>query len=332
MATVFLTGGTGFLGMNLARQLVAQGDRVVAIHRPTSDARDTRELASLGAELVLCGLDDTDALVRCMPEEVDVVYHVAGDISWWSRHAGRQRKTNVVGTRNMVEAALRRRARRFIHTSSIAAFGLHEGVVREDTPSNAESTPFGYFRSKRQGELEVLEGIKRGLAAVIMNPGNIVGPYDVTGWARLVLLMDRGKLPAVSPGRGSFCHASEVARAHIAAATRGRVGEHYLLGGADASFVELAAAIARQLGRRPPRTLPAFAVRLLGAANDCISLFTGKEADITRQNADVFSRTVLCDSSKAIRELGYVPRTIDDMVGDAVAWLRSEGHLRSASE
>jgi dihydroflavonol-4-reductase len=95
VATAFVTGGTGFLGKNLIQDLVARGDRVIAIHRSTSD---TSELARMGAELVVCGLDDVDALARAMPDGVDVVCHVAGDISWWSRNAEPQRRTNVDGT------------------------------------------------------------------------------------------------------------------------------------------------------------------------------------------------------------------------------------------
>jgi nucleoside-diphosphate-sugar epimerase len=325
MATAFVTGGTGFLGKNIIAQLVTRGDRVIAIHRPTSD---TRELASLGAELVVCGLDDVDALARAMPEGIDVVYHVAGDISWWRRNAERQRKTNVDGTRAVVEAALRRHAKRFVHTSSFVAFGIHDQVIREDTPSNAEDLPYGYLRTKRQGERVVLAAVERGLPAVVMNPANILGPYDVTSWARLILLVDRGKLTAAPPGTGSFCHAGEVARAHIAAATQGRIGHQYLLGGVDASFVELGAVIARQLGRRVPRKAPALALRLLGAINDGIATFTGKEADITWENASVFCRKIVCDSSKAMRELGYTPRSLEEMVADSVAWLRGHGHLR----
>jgi nucleoside-diphosphate-sugar epimerase len=326
MATAFVTGGTGFLGKNLIQELSARGDRVIAIHRPTSD---TRALAAMGAELVVCGLDDVDALASAMPDGVDVVYHVAGDISWWKGNAERQRKTNVDGTRNVAEAALRRHAKRFIHTSSIAAFGVHEDVVREDTESNAESQPYGYVRTKRQGEREVLAAVERGLPAVVMNPANILGPGDVTGWARLILLVDRGKLPLAPAGIGSFCHGIEVARAHIAAATRGRIGERYLLGGADASFVELGSIIARQLGRRAPRKAPSLALRLVGAANDVVARFTGREADITWENATLFCRRFVCDSSKAIAELGYVPRSLDQMVADAIVWLRAHGHLRS---
>jgi nucleoside-diphosphate-sugar epimerase len=326
MATAFVTGGTGFLGINLVHALIAQGDRVVAIHRATSD---TRRLAKAGAELLACSLDDVDALARAMPEGVDVVYHMAGDLSWWSRHAERQRRTNVAGTRHVVEAALRRDAKRFVHTSSIVAYGMPNQIIREDTPSNADRFNLGYLRTKWQGEREVRDGIARGLPAVIMNPANILGPYDTTGWARLVLLVDKGKLPGAPSGRSSFCHATEVVRAHLAAAARGRVGENYLLGGADASFVELGAAIARHLGRKPPRVVPAAILRAFGAVNDFVSLFTGKEADITRQNARVFCRDLLCDSSKATRELDYRPRTLDEMVGDCVSWLRSEGLLRA---
>ena len=119
---------------------------MIAIHRPRSD---TAELVRLGAELLVCALDDVDALAADMPDGVDVVYHMAGDISWWRRNAERQRRTNVDGTRAVVEAALRRHAKRFIHTSSIAAFGIPDGVIREDTLSNVEETFYGYLQIKR---------------------------------------------------------------------------------------------------------------------------------------------------------------------------------------
>lgn len=321
-----MTGGTGFLGKNLIAELVKRGDRVIAIHRPASD---TRELARLGAELVVCGLDDVDGLVRAMPNGVDAVYHVAGDISWWKGNEERQRKTNVDGTHAVVEAALRQHAQRFIHTSSISAFGISDDVITEETPSNAEELPYGYLRTKRQGERIVLDAVARGLPAVVMNPANIMGPYDVTGWARLILLLDRDATVAAPAGVGTFCHAMAVAQAHIAATTRGRIGERYLLGGVDASFVELGATIARHLGKRTPPKAPAIVLRLLGAANDLRARFTGKEAEITWQNATLFSRRIVCASDKAIRELGYAPRSLDDMVRDSVAWLRAGEKLRS---
>ena len=254
---------------------------------------------------------------------------MAADYRLWVPEPQEMYGTNVEGTRHVVEAARRRGAKRFVHTSSIVAYGMSARTVREDTPSNAEASGIGYLRTKWQGEREVKTGIESGLPAVIMNPANIIGPYDITGWARLILLMDKGKLLGAPSGRSSFCHATEVVRAHITAATRGRVGDNYLLGGTDASYVELGAAIARHLGRKPPRAVPAAILRAFGVANDMVSFFTGKEADITRQNASVFCRDVLCDSTKAMRELDYQPRTLDEMVRDSVDWLRSAGLLRA---
>src|SRR5207244_2429844 len=98
---------------------------------------------------------------------------------------------------------------------------------------------FHYMHTKALAEEEVRAGIGRGLDAVFLNPANIIGPYDRHNWARLILLAAAGKLPTIPPGRGSFCHATEVARAHLAAAERGRTGENYILAGADASFADV---------------------------------------------------------------------------------------------
>src|SRR5271167_1592326 len=105
MQTAFVTGGTGFVGLNLVAQLRRAGWKVIAIHRETSS---TKRLAALGAELRKAELDDPAALAQAMPEGVDAVFHVAGDLSWWKFYDERQRRVNVDGTRHVVEAALQR--------------------------------------------------------------------------------------------------------------------------------------------------------------------------------------------------------------------------------
>ncbi len=324
MQTAFVTGGTGFLGLNLVELLKGEGWRVVAIHRSGSSIERLKEL---GAELVPVGLDDTRALAAAMPEGVDAVFHVAGDLSMWRGNDARQYKVNVEGTRNVVEAALERGARRFIHTSSVAAYGLGNPVVDERTPSTALESSNGYFRTKWLGEQEVRKGIQNGLDAVIMNPGNIMGPYDTTSWARMFRLLKDGKLPGVPPGSGSFCHVREVAGAHLSAVAKGRSGENYLLGGTDATYVELVRIMADLLGKKAPGAVPSIVLKSLAQVNDWVSHFTKKEPDISPGNAELVCASWRIDSSKAMSELGFHAVALREMTEDSHKWLVAKGLL-----
>jgi nucleoside-diphosphate-sugar epimerase len=250
---------------------------------------------------------------------------VAGDLSWWKLHDDRQYRVNVEGTRHVVDAALLRHAKRFIHTSSIAAFGLGHDVVDERTPSDAARSSVGYVRTKWQGQEEVRKGIEKGLSAVILNPANVMGPYDKTGWARLFGLLKAGKLPGVPPGRASFCHVREVVRAHVQAVEKGRTGEQYLLGGTDASYLELAAMMAELLGVKAPRPVPAFVLKTVGRLNEWMSYLTRKEPDITAANAELVCSRWRVDCTKAQKELGFSPVPLREMTEDSFRWLRQEG-------
>lgn len=323
--TAFVTGGTGFLGLNLVAQLVAQGWRVVALHRPDSALDYLRRFP---AERIAGDLLDAEGLARAVPRDVDAVFHVAGDTSLWSRRNAAQDRVNIDGTRNVVEAALRANAKRFVLTSSISAYGMHRGRIDETAERRGCTSWVNYQRSKCLGEEEVHKGIARGLDAVIINPASIFGPYDTSSWARLIRLVYTEKLPGVPPGALSFCHAREVARAHIAAAERGRKGENYLLGGADASFAQLVRTIGDVTDRKVAgKPAPAAAMAVVGHVGNWLSYVTGKPPTVTPEMVALTSRALYCDSAKAERELGFRAVSLRSMVKDSVDWLRDEGFL-----
>lgn len=323
--SAFVTGATGFIGQNLLEVLHEAGWRVTALVRPGSR---TGPATRLGAELVEGDVSDADSLARAMPEGLDCVFHVAASTSMWSRNDALLERVNVGGTRNVVEAALARGARRFVHTSSVAAYGLHDGRIDEDTPQLGASSWIGYFRTKALAEREVRAGIERGLDAVILNPVHVMGRYDRGNWSRLVLMGAQGRLPGVPPGSGSFCHGAEVARAHLAAAERGRSGANYLLGGVDATFQELVRTIGEVTGRRvPTRVTPAPLLRALGRMSQWWSYVSKREPDMTPEGVAIACAHIHGDSTRAERDLGYRAVPLRAIVEDCVTWLRAEGLL-----
>ncbi|WP_159431046.1 NAD-dependent epimerase/dehydratase family protein [Fontimonas thermophila] len=324
--TAFVTGATGFVGLNLIEALHEQGWHVIALHRVDSDISVLHRFRNV--ERVVGDITDMRSLKDLIPRHVDCVFHTAGNTSLWVRAQVEQMKVNVRGTRNVARAALEARAKRFVHTSSIVAYGLHGGTITEETPTRGSAVPINYIRSKALSEREVRRAISAGLKAVILNPSNIIGRYDTSSWARMFRLVQQGRLPAVPPGGGSFCHARAVALAQIAAAERGQVGHNYLLGGAQASYVGLARAIAEALGLR--RRIIAMHPGILSAyarIEEWIAPLFGREPDVTRDAVALLSQNLYCSSRKAERELGYKSCTLDEMVRDCRDWLRSAGLL-----
>ena len=323
--TAYVTGSNGFVGINLCTELLQRGWRVLALHRPASDLR---WLGTLALERCIGDINDPESLSRTLPRGVDAVFHVAGSTSLWSRNDALQDRINIEGTRNVVAAALASGARRFVHTSSISAWGMCNGRIDETTPQIGERSPVNYQRSKYAAEREVERGIGEGLDAVILNPAGILGPYDSAGYARLFRMVHAGTLPGVPPGAGSFCDVREVAKAHVAAAERGRRGERYLLGGADASYLELVQLIGELAGRQvPSRTTPAWLMKAVGAAGEFASRFTGREPGLTRAAATMATRRLACDCTKAQRELGFAPVPLRSMAEDCFRWMKQEGLL-----
>ncbi len=324
----YVTGSNGFLGLNLCEALLERGWRVLALHRATSN---TRYLKCLAVEPVEGDINDRASLARTLPNAVDAVFHVAGSTNLWSKRNAEQDRINVEGTRNVVAAALAAGAKRFVHTSSISAWGMRSGTIDETDEQLGHVSPVNYQRSKHLAEKEVLAGITRGLQAVIVCPAAIIGPYDTATYARLFRMVHADKLPGVPPGSLSFCDVREVAKAHIAAAERGRVGERYLLGGEDASYMDLVRIICEIAGRQAPsRATPAWLLKTIGSLAESVASLSGKEPTMTRDAATMVTRKLFCNCEKAQRELGFRPVPLRKMAEDCYTWMKVEGHLEIA--
>ncbi len=325
--TAFVTGGTGFLGRHIVEQLTTAGWHVVALHRPTSDIS---QLSRYPVELVVGSITNAKSIARAMPASCDAVFHVAANTSLWSRGDAEQTRDNVEGTAIVVDAAVAKEARRFVHTSSVAAFGQQFDIPFDETAQSTAQTSFiNYERTKYLGELEVERGVAQGLKAVILNPGHILGRYDKGGWAKLIRLVHAGKLFGVPPGAGSWAHAQQVARAHITAVDQGGVGERYLLGGTDATYLEAVHIIGQLTGRKvPSRPTPTWAIEAFGRVSEWGSWLSRRPPSVTPEIAASSLRHHFFKSDKAIAELGYRPVSMVDMLLESYEWLKSERILK----
>lgn len=321
--TAFVTGATGFLGLNLVEQLTAAGWSVTALHRPTSDLR---QLRAFEAEPVEGDLLDPASLKRSLPQAVDAVFHVAADTSAWSRNDRRQTRINVEGTQNILEAALAAKARRFLHTSTWNTYGLEQGALHEDLPQLGGDSWINYNRTKFLAEEAVRAAGARGLDAVILNPCHIMGRYDRHSWARIVIDLCNRWIPAAPPGAGCFCHGAAIARAQIAAAERGRSGQNYLLSGQHASLLEVFRIIGEVAGCRvPDRSVPAFAFKAVARINVALAAILGYEPEITPEGVEMVSLDARVVSTRAEEELGYENVPLRILIEDSHAWLQGQG-------
>lgn len=323
--TAFVTGATGFVGLNLVQRLMAEGWDVTALNRPSSDLTFLNRFAP---RLAVGSITDQASLLAAIPQGTDTLFHVAGNTSMWRKLDAEQTRDNVDGTRNVVEAAKAKGVRRLIVTSSISAYGPVSGEVTEATPSLADKSSVNYERTKWQAQEIARAAIGDGLEVVIMQPGAIMGPYDIGTWSRMFLMVRDGKLPGVPPAKLSFAHVREIVGAHIAAADKGENGGQYLLAGENSTMLQLVTEIGLLLGKSTPKKpLPLGLMRVAATLGGLVSAVTGKEPSITAEMVEAFSHPMTTRSEKAQRDLGYKVVPLKEMVKDCYDWMVAEGRI-----
>jgi dihydroflavonol-4-reductase len=320
----FVTGSTGFVGLNLVQRLVSEGWDVTALHRASSDLTYLRRF---NPTLALGEIADAASVNAALPKQCDTVFHVAGNTNMWRKNNAAQTRDNVDGTRNVVEACIAKGVRRLIVTSSISAYGPVSGAVTEETESLAATSWINYQKTKWEAQEIARAATTRGLEVVILQPGAIIGPYDTGTWSRLFYLVRDGKLRGVPPGGRTFAHVREVVSAHIAAAEAGENGGQYILGGENRRMLELVQEIARLLDKPiAARESPLFLVKGV-AAGDLLSIMTGREPSVTPEMADAFSREITVTAAKARRDLGFKVVPLKTMVKDCYDWMLAERRI-----
>jgi len=318
-----VTGATGCLGRNLLDQLLIDKWDIVVLHRKSSD------LSRLPASGISCqeaDLHSLDSVRKAVPQEADCVFHVAGNTSHWSAQSAVQWKDNVLATQNLVAAAVEKKVKKFVFTSTGATlpYQLHD-------EKNAQEIKQSYIQTKRLAEIAVFKGADQGLDAVILQPIIVIGAYDYNSYAQIFTAIKAGKIKFALPGRIAFCHARDVARAHVQAFYNGRCYESYTLAGPDTTSLECFQKIAAAVGVEPPiRTASRRSLMLIAQLMELASRFTNKppliSSDLVKLLRDYgpFSHS---EQRKAREVLGYESASLDEMIHDCHAWLVKERRI-----
>jgi dihydroflavonol-4-reductase len=327
---ILITGASGFVGAAVARSLLQSGEPVRALVRSTSPRMN---LADPRLQIVEGDISDAGSIARAMAG-VRYLFHVAADYRLWARHPDDIVRTNVEGTRTVMNAALRAGVERVVYTSSVATLAARPNRAPSDEtfPLAAADAVGAYKYSKVIAERLVEAMIaEQKLPAVIVNPSTPIGPSDVrpTPTGRIIIEAAVGRMPAYVDTGLNLVHVDDVAAGHVAALQRGRIGERYILGGQDVLLGDMLREIARQIGRPPPRLrLPRQLIFPIAYGAEAIAHFTGREPFVTTTGLKLAKDHMFFTSAKAERELGYKARPYGEAVAEAIAWFRRQGYLK----
>src|SRR5215468_2008281 len=326
--TTLVTGASGFLGSHVTRQLVARGETVGVLLRPSSN---NRAIADLPLEYVTGDLRDPASLARAL-NGVSRVFHVAADYRLWAKRKRDIYDSNVGGTKNLLAAARKAGVERLIYTSTVATIAVDRPESpNEFTDAKLEEMVGHYKRSKWMAEQEVLQAAKDGLPVIVAMPTTPVGPWDwkPTPTGKIILDFLNGKMPGYVETGLNFVGVEECAAGHLLASEKGKVGERYLLGAENLTLKELLDALSRITG------LPAPSMKIphglaLGVAylETGFSRLLGKEPQIPVEGVKIAQHKMFVDVSRAQRELGFQPGSVTAALERAVKWYRANEYVK----
>jgi dihydroflavonol-4-reductase len=321
---ILVTGATGFLGWHVARKLIEQGKHVRALARNTSALR---ELA--GVEPVQGDLRDRASLDRGV-EGCGVVYHIAADYRLWTRHPEEMFRSNVDGTRGILEASRNAGVERFVYTSTVGCIGMPKGKLGdENTPVNLGEMKGPYKRSKFLAERVALEFAEKGFPVVIVNPTAPVGDHDFkpTPTGKIVVDFVRGKMPAFLDTGLNVVDVRDVAQGHLLACEGGRVGERYILGAENLTLHQIFKMLGEITSRPAPKVRIPYPVAFtVGAISTGWANLTGLEPRAPLDGVKMARKKMWVTHDKAKHELGYSPGPARGALARAVEWFESNGY------
>ena len=325
----FVTGATGFLGSHVARVLADQGADLRLLVRPTSNLKN---LEGLKAETATGDLRDAASLSKAI-SGCDTVFHVAADYRLWVRDPDEMYRSNVEGTRAILDAGRKSGVRRVVYTSSVATMGFTSNgtPADEDSPVALADMIGHYKRSKFMAEPVAIEAGRSGLHVVTVNPTTPIGEQDIkpTPTGRIVVDFLQRKFPAYVETGLNLVDVRECARGHVSALERGKSGERYILGGENLTLKQILDKLGRITGLPSPKVkLPYVFAFAAGVVDEAITgRMLKREPRVTVDTVRMGKKKMFASSDKAERELGWKIVPIDDALRRAVEWFRANGYV-----
>ncbi len=343
-----VTGATGFLGSHVARVLAEQGADLRLLVRPTGDLRNLNDDVLKNADRVVGDLRDAASIEKAL-SGCEVVFHVAADYRLWVRDPDEMYRSNVEGTRSLLEAARKQCVRRVVYTSSVATMGFTsnraaaglrsaEGarphtsaVADEESPVSLADMIGHYKRSKFMAERVAVEAARSGVDVVIVNPTTPIGERDIkpTPTGRIVLDFLKRKFPAYVETGLNLVDATECARGHVQALEKGRSGERYILGGENLTLKQILDRLAAITGLTSPTVkLPYVFAFATGVVDEMVTgRILGREPRATIDAVRMGRKMMFVSSAKAERELGWRTVPVDGALRRSVDWFRGNGYV-----
>ncbi|MCA9623949.1 MAG: NAD-dependent epimerase/dehydratase family protein [Myxococcales bacterium] len=321
-----VSGATGFIGSAVVRELLAAGRPVRALVEPGAPRTS---LEGLDVEVVEVDVTNLEGMTAALAD-CGAYYHLAAIYKVWTPDPDAIYRVNLEGTTVSLLAARAAGVARVVYTSSIAAVGFREDgkPANESVPFNAYDIANDYVLTKHLSERIAARFAEAGHPIVIVNPAFPFGERDIapTPTGGIILALLRGEVPAMSPGGFCAVDVHDVAKAHVAAESRGRVGERYILGNHNVTFAEFAQLVCEIADRTPPRiTLPAVVGRVAARAYEQVARITHQAPPVTLKSAQYMQRRAWFDTAKARDELGMPCTPLAQSVQRAIAYFRATG-------
>ena len=314
----FVTGGTGFVGANLVRLLLQQGHEVRALVRHSSNLDN---LKSLDIEIVTGDLNDdlSQSMSGCQ-----ALFHVAAQYSLWQGDRESLYHSNVLGTRNILTCAQKAGIERTVYTSSVAAIGVKQGSIADETYQSPVDKLVGdYKKSKYYAEREAVKAVQQGQDIVIVNPSTPIGAFDrkPTPTGEIILRFLQRKMPFYVDTGLNLINVKDVAMGHILAWEKGVTGDRYILGNQNITFKQLLDKLEQITDLPAPKsTIPYWIPYSVAWLEENVLAKLGRQPTVAIDGVRMSKQRMFYDASKAVRELGLPQSDIDLALKEAVQW------------
>ena len=325
---IFITGGDGFLGSNLVRELLSKGHELRVLVQP---GRAVSTLDGLNLKKVEGDLLNFESL-KSAAGEVDAIYHIAANTSIWPSRSKLVNDINIEGTRNIIQLAKELNVKKLVYvgTANTFSFGSKENPGREGTPYKGLQYGLDYMDSKYKAHQLVMEAVKDGLPAVVVNPTFMLGAYDSgPSSGAMILAVHSQKLPGYAPGGRNFICVKDAAKGIANALEKGRVGESYIIGNENLSYKEAFGKMAAELGVKAPGLgFPKWILLVYGMLGSFISGITGKKPTVSYPMAKIACDGHYFSAEKAVRELDLPQSPIEEGIREGFKWMKENGYVK----